>query len=239
MGLLLEMRTVEDLHRAIQLQRTVSRNVTQEIDELIKGVSTEENQHDDEYHARIMMQREQELLIKYAHKPTLIEHERFPALRLGEPAGATFGVATVMGEVMLANVRALTPVFPRAHRTLFFVMLNEISKPNSDDGDLIDTFMRAMTIELKDQDWSVTEQERKRLLRAMITPLAEAMVMVALQYGMIDQVRDGGYVITSVGARVLLHLFSAQKFIEAISEAHTRLQKSHGQRSEIQHPPQP
>jgi hypothetical protein len=236
MGQPLEIRTVEDMHRVIQLQRTTTRSVTQEIDEIAMSVTTQDNQNDDEYLAEAMMARERELLEKYSNLATLIEHERYPGLRGGMQAGATFGVTTIIGEVLLANIRVLCPAFARAHRSLIFIMLNEISKPSSDDNDLVDTFMRSMAIELKKDDWEITAQERQRLLRAMMTPLAEAMVRVSIKYGLIESIDDEGYTITSLGTRVMLHLYSAQKFIEAIAEAHTRLQQNLGQRQEIQQP---
>ena len=39
--------------------------------------------------------------------------------------------------------------------------------------------------------------------------------------------------LTSYGQRVMLHLFAAQKFVEAVTEAHTHLQKTAGTRSDI------
>ena len=60
----------------------------------------------------------------------------------------------------------------------------------------------------------------------LIRPLAEAMITVAQHYQLVEAQGDEGYVITSFGRRVMLHLFSAQQFIEAVSEAHVRLQQT-------------
>jgi hypothetical protein len=224
---LLEIRTVEELNRALLLQRTTAHKITQEIDDLIKGIATQENQDDDEYLASMLMEREGELLRKYAALPTLIEYERSPHLKDVMESAGTFAVTTIIGEVILANVRSLSDAFVRAHRALLLVVLNEISKPVSEDGDLVDTILRSMKFEFDERSQSMSEAQRTKGLRSAVAPVAEAIVLVLQQYRMIE-VPEGaqGYVITPHGQRVLLHLFAAQTFVEAVTRAHGALQKT-------------
>jgi hypothetical protein len=229
MAQVLHIRTVEDLHKSILLQRSVTRKVTQELDDIIKKVVTEENKDDDEYLARMFMEHEVQLLTLYATRPTLIEYERSPSLSGVMEAGATFGVTAIVGDVLLANVRILADVFPKAHRSLLLILLDEISKPSSEDVDLVETMMRSMRIELATNP---DPDEHQRLVRAMLTPLAKALLTVMLKYNLLAQPNgeDEGYIVTALGQRVLLHLFAAQKFVEAVTEAHHRLQRTMGPR---------
>ena len=59
------------------------------------------------------MEGEGDLLRRYAAMPTLIEFRRSPMLSGVMEAGATFAVTAIIGEVILANVRALCSSFPK------------------------------------------------------------------------------------------------------------------------------
>lgn len=223
MGRLFEIRTVNELHHILNLQRSVTRQATLALDEIVKGVSTPSNQEDEEYLGRITMERECLLLEKYARLPTLTEHERNPSLKTMTHTGATFGVAAIVGEVILSHIRTIANKFPNAHRMLLMVMLAEFDKPVSEDIDLVDTFVRSMKVELTETLAVITEEERKRLLRAMLHPVAEAMVLVCKQYKLLAH-EEEGWVITPIGQRVMMHLFDAQRFIDSVADAHKRLQ---------------
>lgn len=224
MGKLFEINTINELQYILGLQRSVTRQATLALDEIIKGVATDENKDDEEYISRITMQRETELLEKYARLPTLTELDRNPMLRNIAQSGATFGVAAIVGEVILAHLRVMVNVFPHAHRMLLMVMLAEFDKPVSEDIDLVDTFVRSMKVELSESVGVITEEERRRLLRAMLRKVAEAMVLVCNQYRLIENIRDEGWILTSLGQRVMAHLFDAQRFIDSVADAHRRLQ---------------
>lgn len=81
-----------------------------------------------------------------------------------------------------------------------------------------------MRFELSQSLGAVTEEERTRLLRAMLLPLAETMLLVCGQYGLIENPDNQGWVITNLGQRVVAHLFDAYRFIDSVVAAHTRLQ---------------
>jgi hypothetical protein len=42
------------------------------------------------------------------------------------------------------------------------------------------------------ETWPVTERERQDLLRAMLKPFAEAMILVTKQYKVNEQAKEGG-----------------------------------------------
>lgn len=224
MGQLFAIRTIDELNHLLSQQRSMSRQMTLELDDIVRGVWTPANQDDEEYLAQTTMRRERELLRKYAVLPTLTEHERSPALRGAMQPGATFAVAAIVGEVILAHVRTNSDVFPRAHRMLLMVMLHEFDKPVSEDGDLVDTFVRSMRVDLTEEMQSLSPEERRRLLHAMLQPLAEAMIVVGEQFGLIEDVSEQGWVLTDMGQRVMLHLFDAQRFLESVADAHRRFQ---------------
>ncbi len=225
MGQLFAIRTLSELNHLLHQQRSMTRQATSELDDIIKNVCTPENHEDEEYIASITMQREFELLERYAVLPTLTEHERNVHLRDAMQPGATFAVAAIVGNVILSHLRAMANVLPRVHRMLLMLMLSEFDKPVSEDIDLVETFVRSMKIELRESLGSISEEERHKLLTAMLRPLAEAMVLVTNQYRMIENIEGEGWAITPVGQRVMMHLFDAQRFIESIGDAHRRFQR--------------
>ncbi len=224
MGKLFAINTINELQYILHLQRSISRQATLALDEIFQGIVTEENWDDEEYLARITMQRESELLEKYARLPTLTELDNNPMLKTVTHSGATFGVAAIVGEVIMSRLRVIANVFPTAHRMLLMVMLAEFDKPASEDIDLVETFYRSMKVELNESVGVITEEERRRLLRSMLFSLAQAMVLVCEQYRMIANVNDEGWILTPLGQRVMVHLFDAQRFIESVLDAHHRLQ---------------
>ena len=117
-------------------------------------------------------------------------------------------------------------MFVDAHRLLLMVMLAEFDKPASDDIDLVQTFSRAIKVTLDEKKTGdLPPAERQRLLRGMLSKVAEAMVLVCSQYRMIENINDEGWVLTDLGQRVMVHMFDAQRFIESVADAHKRFQK--------------
>lgn len=226
MGQLFGIRTIKELHHLLQVQRSVTRQASMALDEIFQGLQSPATDNDDEYLARLTMERECQLLEKYARLPTLTELEKHPQLMTAMHPGATFGVAAVVGEVILTHIRTMANVFVNAHRLLLMVMLAEFDKPTSDDIDLVQTFMRSIHVELDaKQTGELTEGERQRLLRGMLSKLAEAMVLVCNHYRLIENVNAEGWVLTPLGERTMFHLFDAQRFIDAVADAHRRFQR--------------
>lgn len=226
MGRLFEIHTIKELHHILQVQRSITRQASMALDEIIQGVQSPATDQDEEYLARITMERERQLLEKYARLPTLTELDREPKLATAMHSGATFGVAAVVGEVILSHIRVMAPVFIAAHRLLLMVMLAEFDKPASDDINLVQTFSRSIKAQLDEKATGpLTEAERRRLFESMLSKVAEAMVLVTSKYGLIENVNNEGWVLTGMGQRVMMHLFDAQRFIDSVAEAHRRFQR--------------
>lgn len=224
----LEIGNIQEMRHFLTLQQSTTRQATMELDELIRNVCTPDNEHDDEYLARVIMEKERDLLQQYACLPTLIEHAASAQLRAAMQPGATFAVAAIVGEVLLSHVRTLTNAFARVHRMLFMLMLSTLAKPQADEVDLTETFIRVMHVDLRADVAPVSERERHKVLYRLVRPVAEAMVAVALQYGLIEESGDNAcqaYQVTSLGERVMVHLFAAQRFLTAVGDAHAKLQR--------------
>jgi hypothetical protein len=226
MGRLFEIRTINELHHLLQVQRLVTRQASMALDEIFQDVQSPATETDETYLAQITMERECQLLEKYARQPSLTEMERDPQLVNSFHPGATFGVASVVGEVILSHIRTMAPMFANAHRLLLMVMLSEFDKPTSDDIDLVQTFSRSIRVQLDEkQTGDLSPSERQRLLHGMLSKLAEAMVLVSNQYKLIENVNNEGWVLTPIGYRVMVHLFDAQRFIDSVADAHRRFQQ--------------
>jgi hypothetical protein len=60
----------------------------------------------------------------------------------------------------------------------------------------------------------------------MLQPLAEAILTVSSRFGLLIFHEEGYYSVTQLGLRVVLHLHAAQEFVQAVTEAHQRLQQA-------------
>jgi len=216
---LLDIKTLEDLHRALQTQRSITTTVTMELDQVVKGVMKHADANDEAAVSRVITQREIMLLHHYAILPTLVEHSQSAQLRSAMQAGATFGVSAIVGQVLLTSIRTITPDLPRAHCALLTIALLEIGKPESDTVDLVDVFMRSMKIELDETVRTYTPAEKAAHLRSLLQPLAATILLVAQQYALITFKPSVGYNLTALGMRVLLHLTSSQIFIDTVTAA--------------------
>jgi hypothetical protein len=231
----LHVHTINELNQALSRQRAITRQTLVELDDLSERLLPRSlvESSDPEMEAAWtgLKMAEVALLARYASLPTLTEFDLTPGLSGLAKEGGTFGVAALMGEVVLSVVAATEPRFARVHRLVMMVLLKELDSPTPSDRDLVDTVLRFMRIELKESVKSLTEAERQALLRGLIRPLVDAMLMTTEQYGLAERPDQQGYILTTLGRRTLLHMFDSQRFIETITEAHARLRQGTAQPS--------
>lgn len=221
----LSLRSAQELNTAVSRQRVITRRVLLELDRLAESLVPQEmNEEDETEIAGKLRLGEVRLLKKYSALPTLRELQIQPHLRGVSGEEGTFGVAAIVGEVLLSSIRAIEPRFSRVHRLLLMLLMREIDNPEQEEADIIGIALRFMRIELKAELNGISEDERQRLLRALLRPLVETMILVMQEYGLVEWVEERGYRLTPVGKRVMMHLYDVQVFIDTVARAHIGLQ---------------
>lgn len=223
---LIDIRNLEDLNKVLFLQKNITQQAKNELLAIAgDGISLV---HDDEGIAEAanrFMQQERAVLEKYAKYPTFTEFRLAPHLHDGAKWGATFGVCLLVGELIFEQVKQIQPQFASVLRQMYTLLLHELENPNPDHEYLIEPLEKALHIKVTaDDGGEVSAEERKTYIRHLVGELAEAMIVVGEEYGLLEVV-DGTASITPMGRRVLLHLRDASKFVEQMTEAHTRFQK--------------
>jgi hypothetical protein len=224
----LHIHSVNELNQALSRQRALTRQALIELDAISERLLPRSLNHASELEmeaAWLGFKREEvRLLAYYAGLPTLTEFERTPGLSGLAKPGGTFGLAALVGEVVLSIILSIEPRFARVHRLVMMLLLKELDSPTPATEDLVDTVLRFMRIELKDA--TLSESDRQALLRGLVRPLIDAMLMATEEYKMVESPDHQGYILTHLGQRTMLHMFDSQRFIETISEAHARLQNN-------------
>jgi hypothetical protein len=149
------------------------------------------------------------LLEKYAGYPTLTEFAQDPQLANVYKWGATFGVASLVGLLVLDEVRHLQSHFAPVVRQLYFILLKELDKPQHKY--LVEPLGKALKLPTKST----------RAAQGMLAKLVEAYAVVNTQFGVMGPSLSG-MSLTPVGKRVLLHLADAQRFIEETAQAQAK-----------------
>ena len=221
----LNLRTVNDLNTALHRQRTTTRQVLLELDSIGERLLPQSTTEEEELKiANEIRNREVRLLERYSARPSLREFQ-LPYMKGVANEGGTFGVAAIVGEVLLGNIRAIETRFARVHRSMLMLLMREIDNPKSEHHDLIDFILKFMRIDLREGAVGISEGERQRVLRGLLRPLVEVMILVMQEYGILESLDNKGFRLTAMGRRVMLHLFDAQKFIDEVARTHQRLQQ--------------
>jgi hypothetical protein len=149
------------------------------------------------------------LLEKYAGYPTLTEFAQDPQLTNVYKWGATFGVASLAGLLVVEEVRHLQPHFAAVARQLYFLLLKELDQPQHKY--LVEALGKALKLPAKSA----------RSTNGLLARLVEAYAVVSIQFGLMSAAP--GLSLTPTGKRVLLHLADAQRFVEETAQAHAKV----------------
>jgi hypothetical protein len=203
----LAINTIEELQQAIRMQRTATAKTILELHGAVTCV-------DDPVVAAAQVIH---LLSSYAVLPTLTEHQKSMPMRGAYKQGATFGVALIVGELMLKQVRQVTDSFPRAHLMLLIHLLSGM-QPGVDAAELLAGYM---TFGLEEGLSPLQKQEQTVML---VSQLADTLMGIAEQYQLIETLEPLHSTVTPLGLRVALHLLDAHQFVNDVVEAHQRFQ---------------
>jgi uncharacterized membrane protein (DUF485 family) len=225
---LFRIRDVEDLKKVLLRQKLCTRQAAEELAKIASNENLQavEGEPEEKQKEKVftIIKAEQLLLEKYAMYPTMTEFNAMPNTPdLAIKWGATFGVALLVGELILEQVKQIQGTFEAALRSLYLILLVELDNPTSEY--MIEPLERAIKVELKDKSGKPLSPDRQvAFKRQLIRQLIEAFCLVSVSYGVMDAHKGGAYSLTPLGRRVMLHLIDAQRYITLISDAHKRFQ---------------
>jgi hypothetical protein len=225
---LINIRTIEDLKKVLLRQKLCTRQTAEELAKIASNENLQaiEDEPEEKQKEKVftIMKAESLLLEKYAMYPTMTEFNLMPNTPdLAIKWGATFGVALLVGELILEQVRQLQGTFETALRTLYLVLLCELNDPKHEY--MVDSLSAAVKIELTDKSGKPISPEQQIAFKSnLLRQLVEAFCLVSVCYGIMDTHEEEVYSLTSLGRRVMLHLKDAQKYISLVAEAHKRFQ---------------
>ena len=218
-----DIQRQSDLHHLLLQQKIINRQAMLELHRIADNLPLPEDEQAEMQIAVQAIESEAALLAKYASYPTLQNFADQPDLRTLTRWGATFGVALIVGEIILKHIKALCVDFEKAHRGLLTALMLEMDNPRG-DGNLPMAMTRAITISFDQATHLISEEERHQVIYNKMSNLAYHMLLVLKQYKLVEAMEDC-FVLTTVGRRVLFHLLDAQRFIDAVTLAHKRFQE--------------
>jgi hypothetical protein len=202
---LVPIRTEDELKKVLFLQQTITRAAEKE---LLAAAML--NPDPEKY---ILAGRD--LLDKYAKHPTLSEFVKNPKLSNVYKWGATFGVAALIGGLVVESVKALQPRLAPSLRRMFLLLLKELDQPTHVN------FTAFLWIELRLQfnkdnlSYAAMETDLKNTIETLAT--------VSSMYGLVTRNGDRT-ALTPTGKRVLMHLVDTAQFIDEMAQAHAEFQ---------------
>jgi hypothetical protein len=223
---LVTIETIADLNRTLSTQRVVARRAKAEIDQIPHEITEPINPDDEDDFREELIVREIELLRKYANYPTLTEFQRFPHLHGMTHYGASFGVAIIVGEVLLPHIRVLQSIFARAHNLLLTCLLTKMTESAMTVDMLVPPLQACLVnVQLNHSLDHLSKEDRANFIRGLIVSVIEAMIVVLTEYGLVRSTEPFHHEMTPLGKRLLLHLWDIKLYKDQILEAHQRLRK--------------
>ncbi len=219
MGSIVKLTTLEDLKKLLSLQKTITSQAKNELLAAINNLHVDQVKTIDQVKA--FMEEEKKILVKYAKYPTLTEYQLVPSNYSGSKWGATFGVTLLVGELIFTQLKEAHPHFGHVTKSLFIILMNELEHPQHEY--LIEALEKSLKVKVTTEGSELTAKKSKEYVRGIINDFVDTTVALCEAYDII-KVKKGGVVITPLGKRILLHLMDANKFVEEMTEAHTKFQ---------------
>jgi hypothetical protein len=219
---LVRLGTMDDLKKVLFAQKVIAQEVRREMMSLVttEQLATGKLSGPEEIRRVVLGQRQ--LLDKYAKYPTMSEFSFHPSLVGATKWGATFGVAIMVKAFVVDPVKAAMLPFAPFVRAVLALILKELNDPVHEY--LIEPLEEMMRLRFIEADGSdVGGDKAKQISRKLIYQLAESILMVSAQYGLVAG-GPAGFAITDLGRRVLLHMIDADLFLTELTAAHKKFQ---------------
>lgn len=208
---LVPINSVDELKKILFIQKTVTDRAKNEM------LSIATDGMGNPKAAPAFIAEERKLLTKYANYPTLSEMSAEPdALMNGTKWGATFGVAILVGGLIVEELKRMQPHLEPVLRHMLLLLLDELNHPRHKY--LVEPMEKSLTITSK-----AAPGKEQAIKRQVCTDLADAIIAVGTQYGIVSA-KQSGIALTPLGKRVFLHMVDAQRFVQEMGKAHVRFQ---------------
>ncbi len=215
---IINLDTPQALEKALFLQKLLSRQAKRDLDDIAQKAVM--------YDSVYKLKHERILLENYANGPTLTEFKLMPSTFDSTRWGATFGVTVLVQSLIIdrADISHKPDLQPLL-RPLLLVLVNELSNPQSKS--LLDPLKDALKFSIKMNGEELTGTTRDSFIQSFLQGIVESFISAMHEYSLVRLVQlagNQGWQITPLGQRVYLHLMDARKFLEAVTEAHVKLQ---------------
>jgi len=202
----MQINSIEEFAQVLLMQRTATAKAILELNGAITGDTAVETS----------IQSAIRLLSSYAAMPTLTEHEKSEHIQGAYKKGATFGVALIVGEMLLKQLHTMVETDSDMDLLMLIMLLREVA-PGVNPAELLMQY-----IQFDFSNKQLTEDERREKSEGILGPVATILSSLAETYELIDGVGPFNLTVTPLGKRVALHLVDVYQFANAIVAAHHR-----------------
>lgn len=232
MSNLLNFNIFEDLLKTLVRQRECSEKARRELNRVTDStvILYAPDSSFSEVTTKEITRKVVNLLSSYATLPTLAEFREKPLLLQSAAWGGSFGVATVVGTVILKSLTEFSDFPPTIVKPVFIKVLGELhqaAKGITNETSLMERVMSNLSFSIKDREGNeILGEKRDRIIRGKVSLLLNLMAKLMVDYKMIETEEGEGEVascITNLGGRIYLHLRDVESYIIEIEEAYKEL----------------
>jgi len=172
-----------------------------------------------------ILKRTKELITHYAVLPTLSEFTRNPAQAAINKWGASFGVSSIIGTVILKTLMDSFPEFSTSVKPIFIKVLRELymaheNNENNKEQSMMERVMENLNFSIRDKNGhDILGEKRDKVIRNRVALLLEVVAKVLEDYGMTMVEREDDQIsssITPLGIRVYLHIIDVDQYIQDV-----------------------
>jgi hypothetical protein len=108
-------------------------------------------------------------------------------------------------------------------RSIYLLLIKELDNPTHEY--LIEPLEENIKsrVTMGENGEEITDERSTLLTRKLLYQVTESLLMISAQYGIIGAT-PGGFQITDMGRRVLLHLIDSETFLNELTAAHKKFQ---------------
>lgn len=233
MNNLLKPKAFEDLQKILIRQRECSDKAKRELNRVTDStiVLYAPDGSFSETTTNEITRKVNNLLAGYATLPTLSEFVEKPALANQAAWGGSFGVATIIGTVLLKSLAEFSEFPPNVVKPVFIKVLGELHSAahgTENEASIMERVMENLNFSIRDRNGNeILGEKRERIIKGKVILLLEIMAKLMEDYKMIEttKVSDDGISsgITPLGSRVFFHLKDTEAYIEEIEVVYREL----------------
>ena len=234
MSNLLNLNVFEDLQKTLIRQKESTEKAKRELNRLTDSVMIlyAPDGSFSEATTNEITRKVTNLLSSYATLPTLSEFAAKPALLNTASWGGSFGVATIVGTVMLKTLAEFSDFPAPVVKSIFIRVLKElhdVAKGGGNEISIMERIMESLCFSIKDWNGNgIIGDKRDMVIKGKVSLLLELLAKLMNDYKLIDTEKDSkgeeaASSITPLGVRVYLHLRDVESYIMEISVAYKDL----------------